>query len=518
MELALGHTIADRYRIEERLGSGAMGIVYRARHIKLARSFAIKVLHPPLTANAKLRKRFQREAETASTLRHRNVVGVVDIGETDNLVYLVMELAEGLPLSALMHEAPLPPVRVIEYVRQLLDGLQHAHDAGLIHRDFKPENVIVERDHAGNVTLRIIDFGIAMLRDGAREAERERLTTDGIVLGTPHYMAPEHASGDHVDHRIDLFALGVICFEMLAGKMPFDGDGVDVARSNLMFDPPAMNERVPYLNVDPLLEAFTRKLMARDRDQRFSSAKAARAVIELIASDRHAAAIELGIAPRPVPESMPPPLSTAARNMLAMPAMGRARPVPNTLEPGVMATLTPRTEAPVRPRRKIWIATAVTTVMVTGMVAFAMTRVDEPLQIAELSAPATPVSDPKPAPTPALEPPPPPPPVIVDEPPPVPVRPVTPRPRVAPKLATQAPRSTQETPSATPSAADVAALYGAVGRALGHLQQSKGSDATIDLWPRFRHIRINDAIATAESRTETHRALQQLQRDVDARR
>ncbi|MBA2541039.1 MAG: serine/threonine protein kinase, partial [Deltaproteobacteria bacterium] len=279
MELGLGHTVGERYRLEERIGSGAMGVVYRARHIKLARSFAIKVLHPPLTANAKLRKRFQREAEIASTLKHRNVVGVVDIGETDNLVYLVMELADGVPLSSIIEEAPLPPARVIEYVRQLCDGLSHAHGAGLIHRDFKPENVIVDREGA-TATLRIIDFGIAMLRDGASHRERERLTTEGIVLGTPHYMAPEHASGEEIDHRIDLFALGVICFEMLTGKMPFDGDGVDVARSNIMHDAPAMSERVPYLNVDPLLEAFTRKLMARERDHRFATAKAAHDMLD----------------------------------------------------------------------------------------------------------------------------------------------------------------------------------------------------------------------------------------------
>ena len=171
-------------------------------------------------------------------------------------------------------------------------------------------------------------------------------------------------------------------------------------------------------------------------------------------------------------------------------------------------------------RLRLKIGAVVTAVMMIGMVAFAMTRVDEPQQIAELSEPAAPFADPKPMPAPALEPPPPAPAVVVEPPPvaPVPVRPVTPRPRVAPRIATQAPRATEETPSATPSAADVAALYGTVGRALGHLQQNKGSDATIDLWPRFRHIRINDAIATAESRSETHRALRQLQRDVDARR
>jgi serine/threonine-protein kinase len=514
VELSIGQTLVDRYRIEERLGSGAMGVVYRARHTKLARSFAIKVLHANLTANQKLRKRFQREAETASTLRHRNVVGVVDIGESDNLLFLVMELAEGTPLAYLMPEAPFPPSRVIEFARQLCDGLQHAHDAGLIHRDFKPENVIVERDGSGNQTLRIIDFGIAVLRDRAG-TERERLTTEGIVLGTPHYMSPEHASGEEVDHRIDLFALGVICFEMMTGKMPFDGDGVDVARSNLMYDPPAMAARVPFLNVDPLLEAFTRKLMARDRDDRFASAKAARAVLDLIATDRDAAARALGLEdPIEDPMMTPLPLSPSTRNLVAMPAVPRARTrPPSTLEPINIEVEPPSTEAlyPVKRNRRLLWGAAAALLAVTTIVAVAMTRTHEAEAIAAPEIDDEPVAIAIREPARVSEPPPPPPPIaetIAPPPPPI----------VKPKITQQAPTTVQETPSESPTAAHVAALYGSVGRSLGHLQQTKGSDATIDLWPRFRHIRINDAITTAESRVTTQSALRKLQKDIDARR
>jgi len=504
VELHVGQTIADRYRIEERLGSGAMGIVYRARHTKLARPFAIKVLHPHLTANAKLRKRFQREAETASALRHRNVVGVVDIGETDDLVFLVMELAEGHPLSTAMHEAPLSAARVIEYAKQLCEGLQHAHDTGLIHRDFKPDNVIVETDRGGNQTLRIIDFGIAVLRDRA-STEREKLTTEGVVLGTPHYMAPEHATGEEVDHRIDLFALGVILYEMLTGKMPFDGDGVDVARSNLLYDPPAMAERAPYLNIDPLLEAFTRTLMARERDLRFASAKVARSVLELIASDREAAAYALGIDDDELLEVEP-----LTRDVMAMPTIARTRTRPSsTLEPIITTPTVIATDKlpQVRRRRAAWLAGLA--VLIAGSVlAVAMTRPREIEAIAEA---------PEPEPTPLAQPvrtrvsEPAPPPAPIDA-------PVAATTMIKPRITTAAPRLVQETPSVTPTASVVAALYGSVGRALGHLQQAKGSDATIDLWPRFRHIRINDAIATAESRTETDRALRKLQIDIDARK
>src|SRR5436190_1480128 len=188
-----GRVFADRYRVEDRIGDGAMGVVYRARHVKLARSFAIKVLHPQLLANAKVLRRFEREAQLASTLHHVNVIGVVDVGETaEGVRYLVMDLAEGETLSALIADGPMP-------------------------------------------------------------------------------------------------AAGVIRFEMLTGRMPFDGDGVDVARANLMFDPPAMRALVPHVDIDPLLEAFTRRLMARALDDRIASAREARELLELIARDRAAA-------------------------------------------------------------------------------------------------------------------------------------------------------------------------------------------------------------------------------------
>jgi tRNA A-37 threonylcarbamoyl transferase component Bud32 len=305
----IGEVIASRYRIEARLGDGAMGAVYRARHVKVGRPFAVKVLRPTLLGDDTIRRRFLREAELAGSLDHPNIVGMVDIGETSNgLCYLVMEYAPGATLYDLILEAaPLPVPQVIAIMRQLCDGLAHAHDRGLIHRDFKPENVVIERGDRGE-RLKIIDFGIAILRDEAMSSSPERLTTTGIVLGTPHYMAPEQALGDLLDHRVDLFALGVMCFEMLTGRPPFDGDGVDVARANVALDTPAMSERAPGRMFDPLLEALTRRLMSKSRDARPASAAAARALIDLIERDRPAAAAELDIV---LPE-VPPPRPRAA--------------------------------------------------------------------------------------------------------------------------------------------------------------------------------------------------------------
>ena len=293
----IGEVLANRYQIETRLGEGAMGAVYKAKHVKVGRAFAVKVLHSKLLEDSKVAQRFEREAELAGRLRHPNVVGVVDVGDTnDGLRYMVMDFANGPDLASLLGEAPMPAPRVMNLTRQLLEGLYHAHEAGLIHRDFKPENVIVEKDAHGVEVPRIVDFGIAILREGGSGPDAHgRLTTNGLVLGTPHYMAPEQAVADPIDHRIDLFALGIVVYEMLCGKLPFDGTGAEVARANLLLDPPLISQRVPYLEVDPLLEAFSRRLMAKKRNARPATAKAARELLDLIDKDRNAAAAALGV-------------------------------------------------------------------------------------------------------------------------------------------------------------------------------------------------------------------------------
>jgi eukaryotic-like serine/threonine-protein kinase len=296
----IGQIIADRYHIEQRIGHGGMGAVYRARHVKIGRAFAVKLLHPDLITNEKMRRRFVREAQLAGTLRHPNVIGVVDVGETpEGVYYIVMEYADGPTLHEIISAGPSSGPRTVAIVKQLCDGLYHAHERGLIHRDFKPENVIVECDHDGFERPRIVDFGIAIVRDPSSN-QRERLTTEGLVLGTPHYMAPEHATDAQIDHRIDLFALGVIMYEMLTGVMPFEGSGVEVVRANIMQETPAMASRAPDIEVDPLLEAFTRRLLAKSRDARPATAKVARDLLGLITRDREAAARQLGA---PVPSA-----------------------------------------------------------------------------------------------------------------------------------------------------------------------------------------------------------------------
>lgn len=279
----VGRTLDGRYHVEELLGSGAMGSVFRARHARLSRAFAVKVLHPRWLSHDKTLKRFEREAQLAGKLSHPNVVGVVDVGEVDGALYMVMELAIGPSLGDVLGRVPLERERAIRLLRQLCDGLDHAHTQGLIHRDLKPDNVIVET-HDGEEVARIVDFGISLLRDpdtGKSSAEG-RLTTAGIVLGTPQYMAPELALDRPLDHRIDLFALGVIGYEMLTARMPFDGSGVEVLHSNVSEDAPPFAVRAPGVAADRRLEAFVHKLMARDPAARYPSAAAARDALDRI--------------------------------------------------------------------------------------------------------------------------------------------------------------------------------------------------------------------------------------------
>jgi eukaryotic-like serine/threonine-protein kinase len=286
-----GTVALDRYRIEAVIGSGAMGTVYRARHIRAGREVAIKVLHDHLVRDPVMVQRFDREAAIAARLSHRNLVGVLDVGTTAaGSKLMVLELARGETLAAIAARETLPRERVVRILEQLLHGLEHAHAVGLVHRDLKPDNVIIEDDEA-----RIVDFGIAVLRDGpADDAAALRLTACGTLLGTPAYMAPEQAQSDALDPRTDLFALGVIAYELVAGLRPFDGSALEVMLANANQDPPPIAERAPGRTVDPLLEAFARRLMARTPRDRFASARAALDALALIDRDRAAAARVLG--------------------------------------------------------------------------------------------------------------------------------------------------------------------------------------------------------------------------------
>jgi serine/threonine-protein kinase len=284
----IGQRVLDTYVVEEELGRGAMGTVYRGRHTRLRRSVAIKVMHDHLTSEPVLLERFRREGILAAKLSHGNVVSVLDVGETaDRKPVMVMELAHGTSLGAVMAEGPVPTARMISLLKQILCGLDHAHGVGLIHRDLKPDNVILTAGDGGEETARIVDFGIAILRAPDESVEGGRLTASGMFVGTPQYMSPEQARAERVDHRADLYALGVIMYEMIAGITPFDGSAMEVALLKIDRDPPPFSTRAPQVRVDPVL--------ARDVTKRFASAHDALDWLELYERNRLAAAGRVGV-------------------------------------------------------------------------------------------------------------------------------------------------------------------------------------------------------------------------------
>jgi serine/threonine-protein kinase len=284
----VGQTLLERYVVDGILGAGAMGVVYKAHHTKLGREVAIKLMHDHLENDEGMLARFQREAVVAGKLHHKNVVAVIDVGEHAGRPAMVMELALGSPLTTLMAEG-LSRARAISLCRQIAAGLDHAHGLGLVHRDLKPDNVIVEADDVP----RIVDFGIAFLRDPDASDEGGRLTSSGIIVGTPQYMAPEQARGGDIDHRVDLFSLGMILYEIVARAPAFTGTAMEVAVANMTRDVPP----VPGLDgLDGrLLDRAMRTLLAREVADRFQSAREVGAIFELLATDPDAAGTALGV-------------------------------------------------------------------------------------------------------------------------------------------------------------------------------------------------------------------------------
>ena len=265
-----GNTLVDgRYRILRRIGSGGMADVYCAEDGHLGRQVAIKVLHRRFAQDQEFVERFRREAKSAAGLNHPNVVGVFDRGEHEGTYYIAMEFLTGRTLKDIVtSEAPLAQERVIDIGTQILEAAGFAHRHGVIHRDFKPHNVIVDEHGHAKVT----DFGIA--RAGASE-----MTETGSIMGTAQYLSPEQAQGHAVTATSDIYSIGVMLYEMLAGRLPFEGDSaVAVALKHLSEAPPPISHWRP--DVHPALEAVVMAALAKDPAQRWQSAEDLAAALE----------------------------------------------------------------------------------------------------------------------------------------------------------------------------------------------------------------------------------------------
>jgi serine/threonine protein kinase len=222
----LGRTLDEKYLLEERLGVGGMGTVYRARHLLIDRAVAVKVLNQRLVEDEAAKSRFRREAKAAGRLQHANAVGVTDFGETsDGHVYIVMELLEGKTLrDMLAKEAPLEVARAVSMMLQVSSAVAAAHEAGIIHRDLKPANIFIVQRPDAPAALKVLDFGIAKLAaDSLDDDDRQTLTQVGVIIGTPRYMSPEQCNGKELTPASDVYGLGVILYEMLTGAVPFSG-------------------------------------------------------------------------------------------------------------------------------------------------------------------------------------------------------------------------------------------------------------------------------------------------------
>lgn len=267
----IGRTVGGAYLIQELIGVGGMGRVYRGNQNALGRTVAIKVVHPHLLGDEQTVARFYNEARAASRLNHPASVGVIDFGRTeDGNLYLVMEFLSGKDLGTVMaEEGPLPFARIIPIVRKILSGLSEAHALGVIHRDLKPENVILQRSRKGDESVKVVDFGLATITG----AQSTSITTPGLVCGTPDYMSPEQGRGDQLDHRSDIYSMGVVLFELLADRLPFVDDTPTKVVLRHIHDPvPDPRLVAPQRGVPTMLAEITMKALSKDPIGRYQSA------------------------------------------------------------------------------------------------------------------------------------------------------------------------------------------------------------------------------------------------------
>src|SRR5262252_11128159 len=265
-----GAALAGRYRIERLISRGGMGAVFEATQLGLDRAVAIKVLLPTLSRDDKVQERFRREARSAASLHHPNIIQIYDYGISDHGPYIVMELARGKSLRQLLNKGALEIGLGVNLMGQICSALAAAHSATIIHRDLKPDNIMVEEQPDGQILAKVLDFGIAKMREAQPDEESANLTGANII-GSPAYMSPEQSLGTTLDARSDIYSLGIVLYEMLTGSTPF-GKGAPGAllTHQINTPPPSLTSARP--EISSALESVVMKALAKDREARFTSA------------------------------------------------------------------------------------------------------------------------------------------------------------------------------------------------------------------------------------------------------
>jgi serine/threonine-protein kinase len=273
----VGQTIASKYKIVRLLGEGGMGCVYLGEQQlgTTTRKVAVKTLHKHLSHDASIKARFQREVGTVAALEHPNTIQVFDFGTMDDgTLYIVMEFVQGRSVADILEkDGAMPPERVEHILRQVVGSLEEAHNHGIVHRDLKPDNVVLSERAGQKDWVEVLDFGIAK-RSSEHDPNEAKLTQQGMVLGTPPYMSPEQFTGQPVDVRSDIYALGVMAYEMLTGRLPWEANTAWEWASKHMTEPPTPLERQPLgPNVPERMRAAITRALAKNKDERFSSVR-----------------------------------------------------------------------------------------------------------------------------------------------------------------------------------------------------------------------------------------------------
>ncbi len=306
----IGRQVAGQFHIVERIGSGGMGSVYKAEQPDMNRFVAVKILHPRYLSRQDLVARFRREARAMSQLSHPNTARVFLYGQLeDGACYFVMEYLAGRNLAQVVRaEGPMPLERAVRIFSQVCGALEEAHTAGIIHRDLKPENIFLTSQGGIHDFPKVLDFGLAKVTEKQMRPGSLVLTREGMVFGTPEFMSPEQAKGQQLDPRSDIYSLGVIFYELLTGKLPFDAKhSIEYINFHVNGSPIPLNQRIPGKTFPPAIEAAVMRALAKDPAMRYPTATAfAQALEYALRPDANPAALAA------VPASTPPPAMAPA--------------------------------------------------------------------------------------------------------------------------------------------------------------------------------------------------------------